>query len=164
MDEVGAGGETVTPNLVGRWQTRLYLLGLIGGIIALGFVWRYNMRIPYGNRNRWIPEFVIGYLILFGFVWDILYQAITYRRWDYDWPAAFYTITGIVEGAFLFLILRFVGLPLIPKGSVDFGHFILEYAVVWGFTYFWVFFMMRAIFIRWRYHQARFGNYKVAQR
>ena len=147
----------MTPNLTGRWQTRLYLLGLIGGIIALGFVWRYNSFYPFWSRNRWIPEFVLGYIILFGMVLDVIYQVITRRQWDYDWPAAYYTAAGIFEGALVFLLIRFVGLPLIPKGSVDFGHFILEYAVIWLFTYFWVFFMMRAIFIRWRFRAARFG-------
>ena len=147
----------MTPNLIGRWQTRLYLLGLIGGIIALGFVWRYNSFIPYGNRNRWIPEFVVAYLIIFGFVWDIIYQAITRLQWDYDWPGAYTFIAGILEGTLVFLLIRFVGLPLIPKRSVDLWHFFLEYAVIWTFTYFWVQFLMRAIFIRWRFRAARFG-------
>jgi uncharacterized membrane protein len=154
---MGPGGGTVTPNLVGRWQTRLYLLGLIGGIIALGFVWRYNASIPYSHRDRWIPLFVLAYLLLFGFVWDMIYQVIVHRRWDYDWPGAYVLIAGIIEGAVVFLLIRFVGLPLIPKGSVDFGHFILEYGVIWTFTYFWVQFLMRAIFIRWRFRAARFG-------
>ncbi len=147
----------MTPNLVGRWQTRLYLLGLIGGMIALLFVWRYNMRIPYTNRNRWIPEYVVAYLIIFGFVWDVIYQTILHFRWDYDWPGAYSLIAGILEGALVFLLIRFVGLPLIPKGSVDFGHFALEYGVIWTFTYFWVQFVMRALFIRWRFRAARFG-------
>lgn len=147
----------MTPNLVGRWQTRLYLLGLIGGMIALLFVWRYNARIPYSNKYRWIPEYVVAYLVLFGFVWDIIYQTILHFHWDYDWPGAYTLVAGILEGALVFLLIRFVGLPLIPKGRVDFGHFILEYAVIWCFTYFWVQFLMRAIFIRWRFRAARFG-------
>jgi len=154
----------VTPNIIGRWQTRLYLIGLLGGLIGLLFVWRYNSFIPYSNKYRWIPEYVVGYVLVFGFLWDLLYQGITRLRWDNDWPGAFFFISGGIEGVLVFLLIRFVGLPLIPKGSVDFGHFWLEYGVVWLFTYFWVQFLMRAIFINWRFRQARFGTYPAAER
>jgi len=154
----------MTPNIIGRWQTRLYLIGLLGGLIALLFVWRYNSFIPYGNKYRWIPEYVVGYVLLFGFVWDLPYQAITRLRWDNDWPGAFFFISQGIEGVLVFLLIRFVGLPGIPKGSVDFGHFWLEYGVIWLFTYAWVQFIMRAIFINWRYRQARFGTYERAER
>lgn len=154
----------MTPNIVGRWQTRLYLIGLLGGMIGLLFVWRYNSFIPYGHRNRWIPEFVVAYVLLIGFVWDLLYQAITRRRWDNDWPGLFFFVSQGIEGVLIFLLIRFVGLPLIPKGSVDFGHFWLEYGVIWLFTYAWVQFIMRAIFLNWRFRQARFGTYPAAER
>lgn len=153
----------MTPSLVGRWQTRIFLLVLIGGIIALGFVWRYNDKFHYSDHRRWIPMFVLMYVLLFGFVWDILYQIILTFRWDYDWPGSFFFISQGIEGALVFLLIRFVGLPLIPKGSVDFGHFALEYGLIWLVTYGFVQFFMRAFFIRWRYRQARFGNYPVAQ-
>src|SRR5690242_21528259 len=58
--EVVPGGEAMTPNLVGRWQTRLFLLGLLGGLLGLIFVWRYFSYIPVTNKSRWIPEYVIG--------------------------------------------------------------------------------------------------------
>jgi hypothetical protein len=161
---MGPGGCTVTPNLIGRWQTRLYLLGLIGGMIALLFVWRYNSFIPYSHRDRWIPLFVLVYILLFGFIWDIPYQAVLYRHFEFDWPGTYTFITGVLEGVFVFLLIRFVGLPLIKKGAVDFGHFWLEYGVIWLFTYLWVQTLMRAIFIRWRFRQARFGNYPLAER
>ncbi len=152
----------MTPNLVGRWQTRLFLLGFIGGLLGLIFVWRYFTWIPVTNRYRWIPEYVIGYLILFGFVWDCIYQFITEARWEYDWPAAFYTAQGIFEGAVVYLLIKFTGLPLIPRGSVNFHDFIIEYAVIWCVTYAFVFLLMRAFFPRWRFHQARFGRYPFA--
>ncbi len=78
----------MTPNLFGRWQTRLFLLGLIGGIIALLFVWRYNAAIPYAHRDRWIPLFVLGYIILFGFAWDMPYQAVLYRHFGFFFRAS----------------------------------------------------------------------------
>jgi hypothetical protein len=161
---MGPGGGAVTPNLIGRWQTRLFLLGLIGGVIALAFVWRYNATIPYSHRDRWIPLFVLGYIILFGFFWDMLYQVILHRHFEFDWPNTYTTIAGVVEGGLVFLLLRFVGLPFITKGAVDFGHFWLEYGVIWLVTYLFVQTLMRAFFPRWRFRQARFGTYPLAQR
>src|SRR5438034_9934158 len=93
----------MTPTLLGRWQTRLLLLATIGLLVTLVFG-----RI-YGDFRT--PLAVLAYVLLFGFVWDILYNFLQTFRWDHDWPPAFQLLAGIVEGLFLWVLLVWVRLP-----------------------------------------------------
>ena len=74
-------------------------------------------------------------MILFGFIWDLLVSVRSPIAIGVRLAGRLYSSRGHLEGVFVFLLIRFVGLPLIPKGSVDFGHFWLEYGVIWLFTY-----------------------------
>jgi hypothetical protein len=132
----------MTPTLLGRWQTRLLLLATIGLLVTLIFG-----RI-YGDFRT--PLAVLAYVLLFGFVWDILYNFLQTFRWDHDWPPAFQLLAGIGEGLFLWVLLVWVGLPgANPPPTL--GQFVAHYGTVWVTTFLASQGLLRIIFPRWRY-------------
>ena len=134
----------MTPNLIGRWQTRVATLGTIGLLITAIFALTRDDNTFY---------YVLGYVILFGLAWDVLYIVLQQFRWDHDWPAAFQVGTGLWEGVFIYVIVRAFELPEVPAlvGEVFAAH----YGLVWLSTFVWVQGPMRAFFPRWRFFGGR---------
>ncbi len=130
----------MTPTLFGRWQTRAFLLGFIGLPITLGFVAWFNSPVPIA---------VLTLVLVIGFGWDVLYQIIQRRRWDYDWPPNLQLAAGIVEVLFIAFLLYGVRIlpfrPPLPTG------FIVHYWTVWIATFLASQSLMRLIFPRWRF-------------
>lgn len=141
----------MTPTLSGRWQTRLLLMSTIGLIISLGFGWLYH---DYGTTLS-----LLGYVMLLGLIWDVLYQFLQSFRWDGDWPPIFYVIGGLAEGALLWAL---VTTPLLPSGlpgvSADLalGQFTAHYVTVWLAVFTIIFGPMKVIFPRWRFNGGQF--------
>lgn len=142
----------MTPTLMGRWQTRLFLLGTIGFLITLFFGWRFEDYVT--------PIIILLYVIAMGIVWDILYTYIQTYRWDRDWPPAYQLFAGLWEGLFLWLLIGtgflwgILGpseLPGISTGSITVSQFISHYATVWVFTFVASQSLLRLIFPRWRF-------------
>jgi len=143
---LGAGEGTVTPTLVGRWQTRLALLATIGLLITVIFV--------LGLRSDVFLR-VLVYVAVFGFVWDVIYILIQRFRWDRDWPAAFQVLNGITEGVFLYAVIALGLLPFLPARDVAPGVFLAHYGLVWLAIFLWTQGPMRAFFPFWRFHGGR---------
>lgn len=140
----------MTPTLLGRWQTRIAMLGTWGVLISLIFAWT---RGEDGFNETFL--YVLGYVALFGLAWDVAFILIQRLRWDRDWPGAFQLAAGIIEGALVFGLIRTTGLPGIEEGGVSIGLFIAHYGTVWVVTYIWVQGPMRALFPRWRFTGGR---------
>jgi hypothetical protein len=136
----------MTPTLVGRWQTRILLLGTVGLIVTLIFG-----RMYHDYRT---PLAVLGYVILFGFGWDILYNVAQTFRWDHDWPPVFQLAAGIVEGIFLWAMMVLVNLPGVTPHP-PFSRFLAHYAAVWLSAFLASQGPVRTIFPRWRFNGGR---------
>ncbi|MBA2634267.1 MAG: hypothetical protein H0U86_14930 [Chloroflexi bacterium] len=136
----------MTPTLAGRWQTRTAMLATLGLFITLTFAVAFESLIFFP---------VLFWVFAFGLVWDALFIALQALRWDRDWPAVFQAGAGVIEGALVFLLITFVGLPGIDKGSVPLWLFSLHYGTVWLLTFAWVQGPMRALFPFWRFHGGR---------
>jgi hypothetical protein len=98
---------------------------------------------------------VLGWVALLGVGWDVVYIFLQSFRWDRDWPAAFQVATGIVEGAVLYALITFVGLPGLERGSVPLALFVAHYATVWFVIFIWVQGPMRVLNPYWRFHGGR---------
>ncbi len=140
----------MTPTLFGRWQTRLAMLGSWGALISLVFA---LLRGEDAFNETFF--YVLGYVALFGIVWDLLFILLQRLRWDRDWPAIFQLASGICEGALVFGLIQGTGLPGIEKGGVPFGLFVSHYGLVWLVTYTWVQGPMRTFLPRWRFTGGR---------
>lgn len=136
----------MTPTLVGRWQTRIAMLGTLGLLVTAIFAMAYASPIFF---------WVLLWVLVFGLVWDVVFILIQALRWDRDWPAAFQIGSAIVEGAFVYGVASVWGLPGVPQGLVPLGIFVAHYGTVWLVTFIWVQGPMRALFPFWRFHGGR---------
>lgn len=135
----------MTPTLLGRWQTRFFLLGTLGLVIT-AILW-----FKYANLGQPAPLFqVLGYLALFGLGWDVLYDYFQQFRWDRDWPAIFQLAAGVWEGLFIFALIRVVGLPGIGR-EISLSVFLWHYGLVWAAAFLSSQSLMRILFPHWRF-------------
>ena len=137
----------MTLTLLGRWQTRLLLLGTVGLIVTVIFG-----RI-FGDMLT--PLALLGYMLALGFGWDMLYQYLQSWRWDRDWPPAFQLAAGICEGLFVWGLIQagrsiFGGLPGVAA-SLTALWFGAHYGTVWLVMFLGTQGPLRIIFPRWRY-------------
>lgn len=136
----------MTPTLIGRWQTRLFLFATVGVLITCPFslgIIEPNFGVGYFR--------ILGYLALFGCGWDILYNYLQKFRWDRDWPGAIQLLTGIWEAIFVAGVVKSVGLPSVPKEDLSLFWFALHYSLVWLMIYVASHTLMRILFPRWRF-------------
>jgi hypothetical protein len=138
--------EKMTPTLIGRWQTRIFLLATVGVLASLPFYFGIT-----GHGGSLTYFWVLFYVGLFGCVWDVVYNYLMGWMWDHDWPGILQLLAGIWEGLFLGTVLKVVGLPYIPTQRFDLGDFILHYSVVWVCLYLSAWVVMRILFPRWRF-------------
>lgn len=133
----------MTPTLLGRWQTRLFLLGVPGLAITLLF----GQLI--GTFQT--PLILLGYVLALGLLWEMLYQYLQSFRWDNDWPPAFQVATGIFEALVIWALIQTIGLPGVDAQSLPAPTFLAHYAAVWSGTFLIVQGPLRIIFLHWRY-------------
>lgn len=147
------GRALMTPTLMGRWQTRLLLVGTIGLFITL-LVGRY-----YDDLSG--SFILLGYVLIVGLAADVLYQFIQTFRWDEDWPTSFQLLAGLAEGVFLWGLISLVrwdefgllGLPGV--GTIPFSRFFNHYAAIWFAIFLVMQGPLRVIFPRWRFFGGR---------
>ena len=135
----------MTPTLLGRWQTRYFLLATVGLTVTLLF------DLGFLGSNQGSPTYfwVLAYVGIFGFFWDILYNYLQKLLWDHDWPGAIQFFACIAEGLVLGLVCKYIGLPQVDNFNIR--GFIFHYSLVSvvAFLASWV--VMRLLFPRWRF-------------
>ena len=141
----------MTPTLLGRWQTRLFLLGTVGALITLIFAFVFKDFVT--------PFALLEYILWFGFLWDILYNFLQSLRWDRDWPPLFFVggglmeallVWGLVKANFLWAMLGLVGLPGVNPG-LTFAQFAAHYGTVFTVTLLLMLSLMKVVFFKWRF-------------
>ncbi len=139
---------SMTPTLLGRWQTRLLLLATVGVLVSFPFAAGW---IGFGANS--IYFWILGYVAIFGLGWDILYNYLQKFRWDRDWPAAYQLLAGIWEFIFVFCGVKAFGfLPIpLPKDNLEIGVFLKHYIMVWIAVFISSQSLMRIIFPRSRF-------------
>ena len=141
----------MTPTLYGRWQTRFFLMLVLGVPITTLFA----LRSPVWN----IPFILLGYALILGFSWDVLYDFLMKWRWNRDWPPVFAFLAGGVEGAFLWMLTKTTLERLPPQQSILLGipttlrltDFWTHYGAVWITLFFASLCLMHILTPRWRY-------------
>ncbi len=152
------------PTLSGRWQTRIFLLVVLGIPVTLLYTaWQIRYHegsegLEFGVALR-TPLVILGYVLVLGLFWDVFYLGIQRTRWDRDWPFAFQFLAGIWEGLVLRLILfqERIDLPFLPEpAELDRELFLIHYAAVFLVTFLAVFGPLKIFFPTWRYHGGQF--------
>ena len=134
----------MTPTLWGRWQTRIWLLGIIGSFVTLLFAYFYNSLTPF---------LILAYVLIVGLILDLVYNFLQKFRWDRDWPPTFQLGAGIVEGGLVWGLIQFwPDLIAIPgQSGLTFGQFFAHYTTVWVITFLASQSLLRILYPRWRY-------------
>jgi len=136
----------MTPTLIGRWQTRTFLLSTVGIWLTLPFALGW-----IGNHPSLIYFWVLFYLGIFGLAWDCFYHFLQQFLWDHDWPGILQFGAAFVEAIFLAVVIKLFGLPHVSPSALDLNLFALHYGVVWIAIYLSSWVVMRVLFPRWRF-------------
>ncbi len=141
----------MTPTLVGRIQTRWFL------VLAVGVPWTavVSLALPGASLGDVYAATFTAILLVavLGVGWELIYHALQQFRWDKDWPTLLGLLTGINEGALIYLLLR-AGVP-IDVGPIDTTAFLVHFASVWTLVWLATNGPMRVVFIRWRFRGGR---------
>lgn len=153
----------MTPTLFGRWQSRIFLLGTYGLLVTFFFGWWFSdsdlsFALPTRSVLEVLSDYqtvlsVLGYVLLFGFFWDMLYNFMQRFRWDSDWPPTYQFGAAVVEAIFLYVLLfPPLELPLPGVGRLSPLQFLAHYWTVWIVIFLLSQSAMRIWFPRWRYN------------
>ncbi|HSH04944.1 MAG TPA: hypothetical protein VLL52_20690 [Anaerolineae bacterium] len=129
----------MTPTLAGRWQTRFFLLSSFGAAVTLLFVI---------GTNSIIPLLFLGWTLILGWGWDIIYDYGQQWRWDHDWPPNLQLLAGVLEGCLLAGLAYGLG---VIGNLPPWWLFVWHYGTVWLVTFAAGQSVMRLLFPQWRY-------------
>jgi len=143
----------MVPTLIGRIQTRLVLLAVVGGLVTLVIVPVLPVSAPLSDKYR------DGYLVLatvavLGVLWECLYHFLMQWRWEKDWPTLFGLVTLVPEGLLVWVLLRVGAIPGIV-GTVSTAAFVIQFLAIWLIVWLVANGPMRVPFIRWRFRGGR---------
>ncbi len=140
----------MTPTLIGRIQTRFFLL------FTVGLLWTFLV-VPvlprFGASVGEVYGVTISALILVAFLgigWELLYHLIQQYRWEKDWPILYGLLTGINEGILVYLLLA-ASINPIPNPVTFFFHFTTTWVLVWLVAVG----PFRLFLLRWRFRGGR---------
>jgi hypothetical protein len=136
----------MTPTLIGRWQTRLLLLGTLGVLVT----------IPFSLNGDSLYFQVLLAIAVLGCIWDIVYNQLQTLRWDHDWSAILQLATGIWEAFFFYVPFKFLISNILKIGflntDIPLDKFLIHYSCIWLAVFTASQTLMRVIFPRWRFH------------
>jgi hypothetical protein len=137
------------PTLMGRIQTRIFVLAVVGGLVTLLITPVLPEQPSYHDTFL-----VLASVIVVGVGWEFVYHGLMQFRWEKDWPTLFGFLTAINEGVLIWLLLQADLVPGIDT-TPPFSAFVILFIAVWLTTWIWVNGPMRVPFIRWRFRGGR---------
>jgi hypothetical protein len=142
----------VTPTLLGRLQTRFFLLALVGGLVTLVVAPALPGDGSLVDRYRTLGLVLLAVAVV-GIAWELLYHLLQQFRWEKDWPTLFGLLTGVPEGLVVWALLRAGLVPGVER--VDGTAFLVHFALVWLAVWLVANGPMRILTVRWRYTGGR---------
>lgn len=143
----------MVPTLLGRIQTRIFLLAVVGGLVTL--VLTPLLPLPGAMRDQYRATYIVlATVAVIGVLWEALYHLLMQWRWEKDWPTLYALVTCVPEGVLIWALLQAGAVPGIaepPPLSAFAIHFLVVWLAVWLVSQG----PMRVPFIRWRFHGGR---------
>ncbi|MEU4248889.1 hypothetical protein AB0F15_15910 [Amycolatopsis sp. NPDC026612] len=143
----------MVPTLLGRIQTRLFLLVVLGGALTALLAPILPIGAPVADRYQ-ATFVVLGAVTVLGVGWEFLYHLLMQWRWEKDWPTLFGLLTAVPEGILVWVLADRGRLPWLP-GPVPWAAFLIHFGIVWLAVWLFANGPMRVLFIRWRFHGGR---------
>ena len=132
----------MTPTLLGRLQTRLAVL------VVVGLPWTLLLILAAGLPASGA---LLGWALVTGFgvvLWEPVYHFLQQFRWEKDWPIFLSLVTVLNEAALAWLILTHMT-------SASVGLFVAQVASTWLLVWLATIGPMRVVVLRWRYRGGR---------
>jgi hypothetical protein len=139
----------VLPTLVGRIQTRVFVLAVIGGLVTLVIT-----PVLPDDPSYQVTFIVLAAVIVVGIGWELTYHGLQQFRWEKDWPTLFGLVTAVNEGLLIWILLQLNLVPGIDTPPT-WVPFLMQFVAVWLVSWVWVNGPMRVPFIRWRFNGGR---------
>jgi len=143
----------VVPILLGRIQTRLALLAVIGSLVTLVVTPLLPVDAALGELYRTTFGVLLTVAVL-GVGWELLYHLIMQFRWEKDWPTLFGLLTAVPEGLVIWLLLTVQVLPF-GQGPPPGLAYLIHFSTVWLAVWLVANGPMRVPFLRWRFRGGR---------
>jgi len=142
----------VTPTLLGRLQTRVFAVAIIGALWTL--ILTPFLPIDADLSAKYKATFAVLFVVgAVGLLWEFVYHFLQQFRWEKDWVAFFGLLTGISEGIVTWLIVSAGWAPGSPKvGGLP---FVIQFVTTWLVIWLWINGPMRVPFLRWRFRGGR---------
>lgn len=153
----------MTATLVGRIQTRIFLL------LTVGLVWTLIITpflpAPSGMGLHDVYKLTLtalGIVLVVGIGWDIIYYLLQQFRWDKDWPTLFGLLNGINEALTTWWVLHLTNLlpghpsiGYVPGGygpsNPIFSLFVIDFTTTWILVWLATQGPIKIFVIRWRF-------------
>jgi hypothetical protein len=143
----------MVPTLLGRIQTRLFLLALAGGALT-ALITPLLPTSASGAQRYQTTYIVLAAVAVLGVGWELVYHLAMQWRWEKDWPTVFGLLTLVPEGALVWALVTHRLLPGLP-GPVTTTVFAVHFLAVWLAVWFIGNGPLRVPLIRWRFRGGR---------
>jgi hypothetical protein len=143
----------MVPVLLGRIQTRIFLLAVVGSAVTAIITPLLPVDTPLAERYR-VTFTVLGAVAVLGVGWELLYHFLMQFRWEKDWPSLFGLVTIVPEGVLLWLLLRRGVVPFVDEPP-PLAVFVIQFVAVWVAVWLVANGPMRVPFLRWRFRGGR---------
>lgn len=143
----------MTPVLLGRIQTRLFVWTVVG--LPWALLVTPLLGLPYAlTLVVWTVTTVVGCA-----VWEPLCHLAMQLRWEKDWPAFLHLLQGLPECLTTYLLLR-VGAPgplstASGEADVPVVAYLALFTTTWTISWLAANGPMKIFFVRWRYSGGR---------
>jgi hypothetical protein len=144
----------MVPTLLGRIQTRIFLLATVGVIVTAWLTPLLPLPGPLSASYK-ITYIILASVLVVGVAWELLYHLLMQWRWEKDWPSLFGLVTGVPEGILIWVLLATRAVPGISK-TPPLSAYLIDFIVVWLCVWLVSQGPLRVPFIRWRFLGGRF--------
>lgn len=141
----------MTPTLLGRLQTRLFL------VVAIGLPWTLLVSpiVTALGGGSWAStlRLTVAAVLIMGVlglaIWEPLYHWLQQYRWEKDWPTGLGLVTVLNEAVLTWLALA-------TDFDVPTAAFVFHIGSTWLVMWFVANGPLRVLALRWRYRGGRF--------
>lgn len=140
----------MTPTLLGRIQTRLFLLATVGVVWTLVVTPALPGVEDVGAAYR-VTFLALAIVAFVGIVWEFVYHGLQQFRWEKDWPTLYGLVTGFNEGVTTWLVL----IAIVGSASVTALQYVIHFSTTWFLVWLMANGPMRVLSLRWRFNGGR---------